>query len=338
MLAQEPHFMIVTATGFGALMVMEELKVRACCRSLQPNTQKRGSKNDLKSLPVMHNHTTPLSTHPLHSVSQSEYVPLAWYSDYPNWGDALNPVLAGLLSGKPVRRVEVGEGDCYIAVGSILWMADSRTEVWGSGFMFEEDTLPEPPKCIHAVRGPLTRAVLLRQGIDCPEVYGDPALLLPLFYDPEVEPQYDVGLIPHILDKGHPWIERQRTHAGALVIDVQGDVWGFVRAVKACRTILSSSLHGLICADAYGVPNAWVQLSGQLPGGDFKFRDYRLSIGAGEKRAVLVDDNTPLDEVEAHVQAYPLRLDLERLLLACPFLSDELRRESTNGLHRIRKG
>ena len=267
-----------------------------------------------------------------------ECVPLAWYSEYPNWGDDLNPVLVGLLAGKPVRKVEVGTSDCFIAVGSILWMADSRTEVWGSGFMFEEDTLPQPPKCIHAVRGPLTRAVLLKQGINCPEVYGDPALLLPLFYDPKVEPQYDVGLIPHILDKGHPWIEKHRTQEETLVIDVQGDVWGFVRAVKACRTILSSSLHGLICADAYGVPNRRIKLSGQLPGGDFKFRDYALSIGAEDQGPLYIDPDTSLADVARQAVSQPLRIDLHKLLMACPFLSEELRRESTNGLHRVRNG
>lgn len=255
---------------------------------------------------------------------QSECVPLAWYSDYPNWGDALNPVLVGMLAGKPVRKVEVGSGKCYIAIGSILWMADSQTEVWGSGLM-DNYILAEPPKKIHAVRGPLTRELLLKQGIECPEVYGDPALLLPAFYDPIQEPQYEVGIIPHLLDNELPWIMKQRTHPGSLVIDVQGDIWEFVRAVKSCRTILSSSLHGLICADAYGVPNEWIRLSGNLPGGEFKFHDYRISIGAGEPKPVNVCDDTPLAEVMAHVQRRSLKIDLQKLLLACPFLSDELR-------------
>jgi pyruvyltransferase len=254
-----------------------------------------------------------------------DHVPLAWYSDYPNWGDALNPVLVGWLAGKPVRKVEVGGGEFYIAIGSILWMADGLTEVWGSGFMHEKDALTVPPKRIHAVRGPLTRAALIREGIECPEVFGDPALLLPRFYDPEVTKQYDVGLIPHILDKDHPWIRQQSHQPGVRVIDVQGDLLEFIHAVKACRTILSSSLHGLICADAYGIPNAWIRPSECLPGGDFKFRDYRLSIGAGEPRPLNLKPDTSLRELMAKAKLHPLRIDLTKLLLVCPFLNSELR-------------
>jgi pyruvyltransferase len=273
-----------------------------------------------------------MNQHPNHSHSDlpgsqahQDSIPLAWYSDYPNWGDAINPVLAGLLSGKPVRKVEVGEGDCYIAVGSILWMADSRTEVWGSGFMKAENTVQAPPKKIHAVRGPLTREVLRTQGIECPEVYGDPVLLLPQFYNPKVDPQYEVGLVPHISDKEQPWIEQQRGQPGVLVIDVQGDAWEFVQAVKSCRVILSSSLHGLICADAYGVPNAWIRPSERVPGGDFKFRDYRLSIGAEEPKPLHVTADTLMLDLASQAKPHPLHIDLRKLLLACPFLNAELR-------------
>jgi hypothetical protein len=58
--------------------------------------------------------------------------------------------------------------------------------------------------------------------------------------------------------------------------------------------VLSSSLHGLIAADALGVPNAWIGLSDALRGGDFKFRDYYGVFGIepcmlGLSRDLLVD-------------------------------------------------
>jgi len=262
---------------------------------------------------------------PISSPAQQDSVPLAWYSDYPNWGDAINPVLAELLSGRPVRKVEVGEGDCYIAVGSILWMADSKTEVWGSGFMKADNTVQAPPKKIHAVRGPLTREVLHKQGIECPEVYGDPVLVLPAFHNPVVEPQYDVGIIPHISDKEHSWVQQQSGRPGVRVIDVQGETWEFIQAMKSCRVVLSSSLHGLICADAYGIPNAWIRLSERVPGGDFKFRDYRLSIGAEEPKPLYLEPEISISDLAVQAIHHPLRIDLCKLLLACPFLSADLR-------------
>lgn len=249
-----------------------------------------------------------------------------------NWGDSLNPVLAQFLSGRRVRNCWPYYYDRYLAIGSILGFADSRTEVWGSGFIREGETVAEAPKKVHAVRGPLSRMALLKQGIACPDVLGDPALLLPYFYNPEVPKRFDVGIIPHFVDKGHPWIQTQLRDPAVNVIDVESDTWEFVRQVKSCRVILSSSLHGLICADAYGVPNAWIVLSDKVIGADFKFRDYKLSIGAGEPEPFFAPSATDVRMLADMARVVPLSLDRRRLLLACPFLSKPLRREVELGL------
>jgi pyruvyltransferase len=252
------------------------------------------------------------------------------YFDIPNWGDALNPVLVELLSGCKVQHLDGFFHDRFLVIGSILGAANGRAQVWGSGFIHEGESVMEPPRAIFAVRGPLSRAALLKAGIDCPEVYGDPALLLPRFFNPEVPKQFDVGIIPHAVDKHLPWIQKQRNAPGILVIDVEGGTWEFIRAVKSCKAILSSSLHGLICADAYGVPNAWIRLSDDLIGGGFKFRDYRLSIGAGEPTPISVTADTPLDALAPMAEFHELKIDLCKLLLACPFLTDTLRAEASS--------
>ena len=251
-------------------------------------------------------------------------IPLYWCLEQ-NWGDALNPVLVSMVSGMPVRRMPAAHCDRFMVIGSILGNASSRTVVWGSGFIMEGESVQQSPKAIHAVRGPLTHAALLKAGIVCPEVYGDPALLLPHFFNPDVDKQYKVGIIPHYADKSHPWIQLHQKNPDVRVIDVQGDLWEFVRAVKSCQVILSSSLHGLICADAYGVPNAWIQLSDQVIGGDFKFRDYRLAIGAGEPAAISVSVGAPLEPVVQMAELHELKIDLRKLLLACPFLNKHIR-------------
>jgi pyruvyltransferase len=247
------------------------------------------------------------------------------YCNIANWGDALNPVLVELLSGRKVQHLDGLFHDRYLVIGSVLAAANSRTEVWGSGFIEAGAHVVEAPRAIHAVRGPLTRAALLKAGIGCPQVYGDPALLLPWFFNPEVPKQFEVGIIPHVVDKGNAWIEEQRQIPGVHVIDIESDTWDFVRAVKSCKAILSSSLHGLICADAFGVANAWIQLSDDLIGGDFKFRDYRLSIGAGEPSAISIRSGTGVNEVFRKARYYDLKIDLRRLAVACPFLSDKVK-------------
>lgn len=261
----------------------------------------------------------------LANISCRGRIPLSWFPG-PNWGDALNPVLVRMLAGKPVKLTQAHYCDQYLAIGSILGNAHSRTTVWGSGFIRDGEMVPQEPKAIHAVRGPLTRAALIGAGIDCPEVYGDPALLLPLFYDPETPKLYEIGIIPHYVDKSNPWILAQSNLPGVHIIDVEGDTWEFIRTVKACRIILSSSLHGLICADAYGVPNAWIKLSNGVVGGDFKFRDYRLSIGGCEPVPIDVRTSTRLASVAKLAGIHPIHVDLRRLLTACPFLSIHLRK------------
>lgn len=253
-------------------------------------------------------------------------VPLAWCKGK-NWGDALSPVIVSLLSGKSVVHLERLHNNRFMVIGSILDNANEHTEVWGAGFIREDGVVIAPPRAVYAVRGPLTRALLLKQGIDCPEIYGDPALLLPRFYNPSVPKRYAVGIIPHYIDKTCKWLERYRNKPGFLIIDIEAGTQEFVRDVKSCDVILSSSLHGLICADAYGIPNEWVQLSSNVIGGHFKFRDYRLSIGANEPMPLRLTEQFDLNSASRMAVRRTLNLDLTKLILACPFLSEDLRRE-----------
>jgi pyruvyltransferase len=44
--------------------------------------------------------------------------------------------------------------------------------------------------------------------------------------------------------------------------------------IDKCDAILSSSLHGLVCADSLNIPNGWLSLSDKVFGKGFKFRDH----------------------------------------------------------------
>lgn len=106
-----------------------------------------------------------------------------------NWGDYINLKFAELISGKTIIPSRYYAFTPKVAmIGSILpWAMDKETIVWGSGCLDSQDPMwetVENPKEIRAVRGPLTRKVLLQHGINCPEVYGDPVLLFPRFYPP----------------------------------------------------------------------------------------------------------------------------------------------------------
>ena len=75
------------------------------------------------------------------------------------------------------------------------------------------------------------------------------------------------------------------------------------------RRVLSSALHGVILAHAYGIPALPVRIGDGLVGGDFKFRDHYHSIGhAGFRARVsfsdLVGRGAPAESVFAAVDGY----------------------------------
>lgn len=79
--------------------------------------------------------------------------------------------------------------------------------MWGAGVIDDAKELPAHPKKVLAVRGPLSRKYLLDRGIECPAVYGDPALLVPKVYHPSVTKSTSWVLFLIILTTAlHCWI------------------------------------------------------------------------------------------------------------------------------------
>ena len=100
-----------------------------------------------------------------------------------------------------------------LAVGSILQWANSNSVIWGAGALSADVALSCQPKRILAVRGPRSREICLRHGVDCPAIYGDPALLMPEVYQPAVRIEHALGIIPHYVDQNTPFIARCRPQA-----------------------------------------------------------------------------------------------------------------------------
>ncbi|NEN94442.1 MAG: polysaccharide pyruvyl transferase family protein [Moorea sp. SIO3I7] len=64
-----------------------------------------------------------------------------------------------------------------------------------------------------------------------------------------------------------------------LLIDVTRNPKEVIADITRCEAIASSSLHGLIIADAFGIPSIWMQLSNKVSGKGFKFKDYYSVFG-----------------------------------------------------------
>lgn len=196
-----------------------------------------------------------------------------WYHiDQQNFGDILTPCVLTHFN-IPWTRTSIKCAD-IISIGSIVRRAPDNIGVYGSGAMFQKDYINTTAK-YHFVRGPLTRQLIQAAGGTCPAIYGDPALLLPLFCK-ESTKQYDVGIIPHYVDYKTVVAKYPSYH----VIDiVNSDPLKVAEEITKCRRIISSSLHGLIAAHAYGIPAAWVKFSKKVKGDGTKFKDHYACAG-----------------------------------------------------------
>ena len=145
-----------------------------------------------------------------------------------------------------------------LCVGSILNSPLPNAHVFGSGLMNRSPFVGE--RTFHAVRGPLTRQILINHGYkDVPEIYGDPALFLPKFYSPMKKPELAslVGIVPHHTQKD-AFHQMNEIENGFHIIDPTQDWKTVVDEMTSCKAILSSSLHGLVVSDAYSIPNAFI--------------------------------------------------------------------------------
>ena len=196
-----------------------------------------------------------------------------WYfSRYKNVGDLVGPYLLMHLTGKNVRKNIFGITNHFLTVGSIMDQVTANSHIWGSGFIASSQNICCKPKSIQLVRGHHSRAKLEKSLDYGPIEVGDPALMLPLLYNPTVKKKYPIGLVLHYSEKG--LLKELSLTDSVKVIDVQQDVEPFINELLECETIISSSLHGLIFADAYGIPNRWLKMTNNLDGDDFKFADY----------------------------------------------------------------
>jgi pyruvyltransferase len=195
-----------------------------------------------------------------------------------NFGDLLGPPIVERMAESSGRDVDhaVGSGRLF-SVGSVLHFAASGDHVWGAGVngKVERSAYVFEDLKVHAVRGPLTREFLLDRNIDCPKVFGDPALLLPSLF-PELIPPNSAKLaggtliIPNLNDFDD-WVS-----SGIPVVDPRSPWRRLVARIAASSFVLGSSLHAIIVADAFGVPARLVSSRHESP---FKYEDYYLGSG-----------------------------------------------------------
>ncbi len=206
-----------------------------------------------------------------------------------NLGDYLaNPIYEYMLHKYNLDKDKKVKGTKHLyTIGSILLIGHQDATVWGSGIL-----MGEPEGLIWArnryrhldvrcVRGPLTMKRLLENGIDVSNCkIGDPGVLMPLIYQPKASKRKDFGILIHMSERDNPSHKKEYDAYDSHIIDIMTDDYQkTIDDICSCDLIISSTLHGIILAESYGIPAI---LLDRLEFDDFKYVDYYL--GTGRKR------------------------------------------------------
>lgn len=215
----------------------------------------------------------------------AQHVAAYWWDGRPNFGDTIGPWLIQELSSKRainVRQVALDAPTLY-SVGSIVQVLEKPGSIiWGSGLIKPIDKPMQlklsklAPESIQAVRGKLTRAQLKsRLGWKVPPVFGDPAILLPRFFAPHAAESAagEVAVVPHW---NHKHLFEPASQPDQIkIVDVEQGMEAVVSDIANASHCISTSLHGIIVAQAYGVPWVWLRIGDNpLVGDRFKFEDF----------------------------------------------------------------
>lgn len=196
-----------------------------------------------------------------------------------NFGDRLADILCRQILARRGYSLDdqVTRQARLLAIGSILHFSTNDDHIWGSGWngKIPEKEFRSRNLTVHAVRGPLTAEFLSKRGIHVPEVYGDPALLIPhLFNDRfQISAETDYVFVPNLHDLAV--VQHQA--------NIVSPLWGWnlvIESILKAKLVLASSLHGLIIAEAFGIPARYVRLSQTED--LFKYKDYYFGSGRTE--------------------------------------------------------
>ncbi len=213
-------------------------------------------------------------------ISSNETIVHAWShpTGKPNFGDELFYEIVVRIVGINVRRGDHNESTFYPG-GSVLHLINEGDVAWGVGLnnpKFHARKIKPHKVFIAGVRGPITQSFVNSSlCMGRPEIIGDPAVLLPRLF-PEYRKKtatYKFGIVKHFNDKS---IIPESDEI--LVIDPLRSPKNVILDILRCDVIISSSLHGLIVAEAYGIKAIWY-VSDSLKEPCFKYYDYYLSTG-----------------------------------------------------------
>ena len=232
-----------------------------------------------------------------------------------NFGDELGPAVAKQLllhhfgTSCSIEKISIINlrtqwwkswgRSCFFTLGSVLHMVQPKDIIWGTGsnpyWLYPSTTNKIAPSInIYATRGPKTWNLFHQQYSRTRKlqsnmpVYGDPGFLTPILYrryrrsiPSSTGNKKRFCAVPHFHDIN--LLEDLYQDDKTITIISPKNTWEYVvhRLATLCDYVASSSLHGLIIADALQIPTQWLQIPNSKMAtteGWFKYIDYYESI------------------------------------------------------------
>lgn len=253
-------------------------------------------------------------------LKSENQIKLFWHKSI-NYGDQLSEYIANKLSGKEVVYVNQDSFN-FMNIGSILSTDVKNSIICGNGFANYKDVVYRPLDIL-SVRGLLTYFKLLKNNINCPKIYGDPSLIMKEIFNPKIEKQYKLGIIPHIIDYDFVVNEifENNIPENYLVIDLKinenNTIENITEKIISCEKTISSSLHGIIISHAYDIPCNWVKFSDKILSDGFKYHDYFSSINIRNYIPTYITNKEQIEKEE--IQNLNIKINYKQILNNCPF-------------------
>lgn len=218
-------------------------------------------------------------------------IKLYYWREQPNFGDKLSPFLVSRLARDAVEFTDDIYDADLVAVGSHLQRINRPQDmcgmIWGTGHMMGDiptkyDFWAMTDGIVSCVRGDMSRCFW---GLPARVPVGDPGLLVPRFIPARVKARTRAVFIPHWQHEKYFSLLRTKIfeRSDFEYVSPLSDTVHVAESISSASCVISSSLHAIIVADAYGVPSVWVMprrleespVAGQIL---FKYLDYFSSI------------------------------------------------------------
>ena len=269
-----------------------------------------------------------------------------YFCNIPNFGDALNKYIFKECFDTDIEYSDSWECDAF-GIGSILELLLWQTKdakyifknpckinknpvyIFSSGFGWDDKhyfdrirfffnmNFKRRPEIV-SLRGELTRKsaenILKKDLSDV--ALGDLGLLASYLCKEQSEKKYELGICPHFAYMDNPiFAQIAQEIPNSIILDTKTNPVEYVNKLNQCKTVISSGLHPLICADSLGIPNLWVRISEKTTT-RHKYADYYSVFGIDPKPCNLYENKISTDYIIENYKIKPEQVkDIQQNLI-----------------------